>query len=457
MAEIIKHVDDSLYCIRHALRELPEGKSHGNADIDPTLSENNKSLLKGRCQTADEANAYRKELEKEIFKYNRKGLVRTIEIVIQCPDDCTQKDAFFDTSYKYVCEKVLPMGEKAVVTAVIHRDEHKFLKDKDGNFRLDENGQKIDISKEHLHIIAVPAVPDTKHDGYDWKLSAHDLTSRSRLHQFHPGLQKACDDAGIKATVYQKNKGDGKTIPLSVAQLKEITDKTGIVIQKSLTIDQLAEIISSHQEIQIRDKSLQRQLDLYEHKAATLSAAAATKEQTISELKAEIQKRDSEIEKLQSQVRSRDAEIIRSRASDMEADREKTDLKNQLEQKEAEKQQLIAKANQIIGQKNMQLENSAKQNEQLQEQLQSLQKELAQERDKNLLQSQSRSREAEVTLQENEQLKRDLEAANKRIQELEKEHERTPDRDQTWGNNDAWGTSKSWGDSSRTFEEDKTW
>ena len=96
MAEILKHVDDSLYCIRHALRELPEGKSHGNADIDPTLSENNKSLLKGRCQTADEANAYRKELEKEIFKNNRKGLVRTIEIVIQCPDDCTQKDAFFE-------------------------------------------------------------------------------------------------------------------------------------------------------------------------------------------------------------------------------------------------------------------------------------------------------------------------------------------------------------------------
>ena len=156
-------------------------------------------------------------------------------------------------------------------------------------------------------------------------------------------------------------------------------------------------------------------------------------------------------------MRSRDAEIIRIRASDMEADREKTDLKNQLEQKEAEKQQLITKANQIISQKNLQLENSVKQNEQLHEQIRSLQKELAQERDNNLLQSQSRSHETEVTLQENEQLKRDLEAANKRIQELEKEHERTSDRDQTWGNNDAWGTSKSWGDTSRTFEEDKTW
>ena len=46
MAEIIKHVNDSLYCIRHALRELPPGKMHGNEDIDTTLTtEKNYSLF----------------------------------------------------------------------------------------------------------------------------------------------------------------------------------------------------------------------------------------------------------------------------------------------------------------------------------------------------------------------------------------------------------------------------
>lgn len=53
----------------------------------------------------------------------------------------------------------------------------------------------------------------------------------------HPSLQAALDKAGIKATVYQKKSGDGKTVPLTVKQLKEITNKTGVVIDHSLTVD----------------------------------------------------------------------------------------------------------------------------------------------------------------------------------------------------------------------------
>ena len=48
MAEIIKHVNDSLYCIRHALRELPPGKMHGNEDIDTTLTQRKTTLF---CMT----------------------------------------------------------------------------------------------------------------------------------------------------------------------------------------------------------------------------------------------------------------------------------------------------------------------------------------------------------------------------------------------------------------------
>lgn len=418
MAEFKKHVDDSLYYIRHTMRELPEGKSHGNEDIDMTLTEEkNYSLVHGRCQTAAEANSYRKELEKELFKYNRKGLVKTIEIVIQCPDDCTDKEAFFETSYRYVCDKVLPMGERCVVTAQVHGDEHKFLKDENGNYRFDETGQKIDISKDHLHIIAVPAVPDTKHADYEWKLSAHDLTSKGRLRQFHPGLQKACDDAGIQATVYQKKEGDGKTIGLTVKQLKEITNKTGIVIDKSITVDQLAEILKVNRDITIYDKRLQAQLQDREEKIATLSATVTSQDKTISEMKSKATLKDALIERLQGQLRQKDAELSHSKSSDLEAKRDNSTLQ----------QQLIQKANQIIASKDATIEAVTKDNEELRQQLKEVQAELARSKEKI----------------------QDLEAAvEKQVQ---------PERDATWGNQNSWGNTNSWGDTTKTYTEDKTW
>lgn len=252
MAEITKHSTDSFYYIQHAYRSLPPGKTHGNCDIDSELTKQNYSLL-NRCHTAKEANTYRKELEKNIFKYNRKNLIHTLEYVIQCPDDCVEEERFFQTAYQYVCDKVLPMGEKAVVTAIVHRDEHTYI--------TNASGEKEDISKNHLHIIAVPAVSNPKDNGFDWKLSAHDLTTKKKLHQFHPGLQKACDESNLQATAYvPKKAGDGKVIPLTVKQLKEITNKTGIILEKALTIDELAKIINEHKEIKILEENLQEQL-----------------------------------------------------------------------------------------------------------------------------------------------------------------------------------------------------
>lgn len=302
MAEIIKHAYDSLYCIRHTLRELPPQKRHGNADIDESLGHLNYSLLQGRCQTADEANRYRKDLEKSIFKYNRKGIVKTIEIVIQKPSDCDQEKAFFKTAYQYVCEHVLAMGERAVICSTVHKDEHKYLKDENGDFKLDKSGNKIDISKPHLHIIAVPAVPDKKHEDFEWKLSAHDLTSKSRLKQFHPGLQKACDDAGIHATVYRKRDGNSQIIALSARQLKEITDKTGIVLQKSLTIDALAGLIQQHKDIKIKEKRLQKKLNAYQEQTDALFELLAAQDKDITELHSSLRSRDAEIKKLQEQL-----------------------------------------------------------------------------------------------------------------------------------------------------------
>ena len=232
--------------IKHDLRQLPEGKSYGNESVDPSLSSKNYSLI-DRGSTATEVNKYRKKFESEIFKYNRKNLVHAVELVIQCPSDCPpeQHKAFFRTAFDWYCNNYLPAGERCVFIAEVHKDEHKFIS-------TIENGIEIkkDISKEHLHIMYVPAIEtDAKHPEFEYRLNADALTKRGVLQKMHPSLQKELDAKGITATVYRKKSGDGKTIRLSVAQLKEITNTYGITIDHSLTIDELANIMQQNIEL----------------------------------------------------------------------------------------------------------------------------------------------------------------------------------------------------------------
>ncbi len=88
-----------------------------------------------------------------------------------------------------------------------------------------------------------------KHPNFEYRLNADALTKKAILRDMHPSLQAALDKAGIKATVYQKKSGDGKTVPLTVKQLKEITNKTGVVIDHSLTVEELATILSKNIEL----------------------------------------------------------------------------------------------------------------------------------------------------------------------------------------------------------------
>lgn len=239
LMELIKYKKSEVKAhIRHDLRQLPEGKFYGNEAIDSSQTENNYSLI-DRGKTVDEVNEYRKSIERECFHYNRKDLVHAIEICIQCPSDCplNQHERFFEEAHKYIVS-TLPMGEKCVFVSQVHRDELHYT----------PAGELI--SKAHLHIMYVPAVPDYKHDGYEYKLCADALTKRKDLKQLHPGLQKHLDACGIQATVVSKNIGDSKErISFSVKQLKEITKQTGVVIDHSITIDEFAHIISRNVEM----------------------------------------------------------------------------------------------------------------------------------------------------------------------------------------------------------------
>lgn len=416
MAEITKFgASEVAFHIKHDLREIPEGKDYGNESIIPEKSKDNYSLL-DRCQTAAEANKYRKQIEKECFSYNRKNLVHAVEVVVQCPADCPpeQKEVFFRESYNYICS-TLPMGERCVFVAEVHVDEKHYS----------PTGEMI--SKDHLHVMYVPGVPDTKHDGFDYKLCADELTKRARLREFHPGLQAHLDSQGIKATVYSKKEGDGKTIGLSVKQLKEITEKTGLKIDKSITVDQLAEILKVNRDITIYDKRLQAQLQDREEKIAALSATVTSQDKTISEMKSKASLKDALIERLQGQLRQKDAELSHTKTSDLETKRDNSTLQEQLQKKDQEQQQLIQKANQIIASKDATIEAVTKDNEELRQQLKEMQTELTRSKEKI----------------------QDLEAAaEKQVQ---------PERDATWGTQNSWGNTNSWGDTTKTYTEDKTW
>ena len=244
MADIMKHSNDTINFIRHNMRELPHGKSYGNTSVNTKLSKNNYSLI-DRGKTADEINNYRKNIENKLYRFKRKNAVKSIEVVIQKPDDCNDEKLFFKECLNYIVS-TLPMGEKSVFMAEVHKDEHKIV-----------NG--VDISKPHLHIMYVPAVKDDKHKEYDYKLCADALTKRENFRTFHPKLQRWLDEKGVKGTVLNKNKS-GKSFKLTVSQLKEFTDTTGVVINGSKTIDELA-LLCKEYDFKFKDNDLQRKIE----------------------------------------------------------------------------------------------------------------------------------------------------------------------------------------------------
>lgn len=408
--------------IKHDLRQLPQGKSYGNESVDTELSHKNYSLI-DRGKTAKEVNQYRKDFENKIFKYNRKNLVHAVELVIQCPNDCPpeQHEAFFQTAFDWYCDNYLPAGKDCVFVAEIHKDEHKWVET--------ENGLK-DISKEHLHIAYVPAVPaGEKHPDFEYRLNADALTKRAILRDMHPSLQATLDKAGIKATVYQKKSGDGKAVPLTVKQLKEITNKTGVVIDHTLTVDELANILSKNVELS--------------QKVDVLTTTNAEQKHNISTLNNKVNEKEHQISNLQSELKSKTDTVT--------ADKEKAELQAKLQEKDIENQKLRQAAQKIISEKERQLSNAqnilaekeqeisrtAGENQKLHEHIKTLQETL---------------KNKDHELQQERQKVTELEAKKSTVSATPKEH--------TWGADSGWGSTSGWSNTANkehTVEEEKLW
>lgn len=408
--------------IKHDLRQLPEGKSYGNESVDTKLSYKNYSLI-DRGKTAKEVNQYRKDFESKIFKYNRKNLVHAVELVIQCPNDCPpeQHEAFFQTAFNWYCDTYLPAGKDCVFVAEVHKDEHKWVET--------ESGLK-DISKEHLHIAYVPAIPaGEKHPDFEYRLNADALTKKAILRDMHPSLQSTLDEAGIKATVYQKKSGDGKSVPLTVKQLKEITNKTGVVIDHTLTVDELASILS-------RNVELSQKVDV-------LTTANTEQKHSLLHLNNKVAEKEHQINNLQSE--------LKAKTNTVTADKEKAELQAKLKEKNIENQKLRQVAQQIISEKDRQLSNAqnviAEKEQEISQTARAYQK--LQEHIKTL---QEALKSKDIELQQERQKITELETQKSTVSATPKEH--------TWGADSGWGSTSGWGNTANkehTVEEEKLW
>ncbi len=252
MARIIKHksAGEVAGVIKHNIREFRNGVCPTNLEVDPDRSKDNYSIIR-RGNTAKEILAYKQDIDKEVFRYNRKGIVLANEVVITLPKDCPpeQERAFFEEAVKYVASTIL-MGERAIFLAEVHADEGQVKRD----------GQVIAEGNKHIHIMYVPAVADTKHDGYKYRLCSDELTRRQKLKEFHPNFQTWLDEAGIKATV---SSGVTTGSDISVKSMKELSKITG------LNLEQIQKITKENQMLREQLAAKEKELAVVQEQIRT--------------------------------------------------------------------------------------------------------------------------------------------------------------------------------------------
>lgn len=259
MARLKKYKTGIVGVIKHNIRDFKNGKCPTNMEVDPNRTQYNYSLLR-RGNTAKQIEHYRKQIENECFHYKRKDLIHANEVICTLPKDCPkdQELAFFQESLKYIAS-TLPMGERCIFLAEVHCDEGHVLKDK----------KTVVEGAKHLHVMYVPAVPDTKHDGFEYKLCSDQLTRRNILLKWHSSYQSWISNAGISATV-----ASGVTIDkgISVKSLKEMSKTTG------LSYEQVQSLKVENERLNAELKNKEYELSAAKQKLQTLEKQLVERE-----------------------------------------------------------------------------------------------------------------------------------------------------------------------------------
>lgn len=204
-----------------------------------------------------------KDRKSELYCYNRKDVNTMVNVVVTLPKELTSEndiDLFFDKTVSFISERY---GSENLISAVRHADEKE-------------------IGREHIHVSFIPAceidheklIAKKNHvkamEDYKEKISANDVITKRDIQTVHRDFQKYIDDAGLKCKVVTKLEGSGKSINLSVEQLKEITNKTGITIDKPITIDDFVEMVTRNREIEIVDSKLKAKVEELEKENSAL-------------------------------------------------------------------------------------------------------------------------------------------------------------------------------------------
>lgn len=210
----------------------------------------------------------------ELYCYSRKDLKTLVNIVITLPREITtqsDRDAFFSACGTFLSNRY---GSNNLISMVTNADEMK-------------------IGREHLHCSLIPACPIDKEklmakknhvkamEQYSERICANSVITKRDMRTVHRDFQKYLDDVGLKCKVVNKAEGEGKRLILSVEQLKEISRKTGIVLNKPITLVEFAEMVTRNRDIEIVDSKVKERLKELEKENLSLREKISSLEKHI--------------------------------------------------------------------------------------------------------------------------------------------------------------------------------
>ena len=249
-----------------------------NRDIDPKRTHLNYSLTPyidiprseyqadrdGRKAVQQQELKYYNQRKAEVYVYNRADVKTLASCIVTLPKEITDPaeiERFFSSTAEFLSDRYggSPTADGRqhpnVISATVHFDERK-------------------MGQPHLHFYWIPtvqidhaALAEKKNhpkamDDFEEKISAKEVLTKADLQTLHQDLQKHLDEKGIAGRVLIRKEGDGRSLNLSVAQLKEITDRTGVILDRSFSVEALADLIKENAVLRERVAGLERQLDV---------------------------------------------------------------------------------------------------------------------------------------------------------------------------------------------------
>lgn len=171
--------------LRHIERTI---QNPSNPDIDRSKGNLNYSLIDHGMSSYD----YYKERLSQCYLYNRDDVKTVFGWVVTCPEDVPKdmEDLFFYNCFDFLNERY---GEENCVQAVVHKDES---------------------GRAHMHYLAIPVVPDPKHE-QGIKVCCDKVINKRDLRNFHPDLDRFLRDRGQPCGVYTgitKAQGGNRTV-----------------------------------------------------------------------------------------------------------------------------------------------------------------------------------------------------------------------------------------------------